>query len=71
MANGEFDYVNVCTGAKASIQKVGPIPVDVTKNFGSVVKPGNYVLVDGDTVLLVWKDAKAAAPSFVLGQPVK
>jgi hypothetical protein len=71
MSNGEFDYVNVCSGAKASIQHEGPTPQDVTKNFGGVVKAGNYVLVMGDTVLLVWKDPKAPAPSFVLGQPVK
>jgi hypothetical protein len=70
-SNGEFSYEYTCAGAREVIEHEGPTPDDFTKNFAAVAKPGTVIVAVGDTVFVVWPNAKAPAPTFVLGQPVK
>lgn len=70
-SDGTLVYDEVCTGTKMKTFMVGPPPETVDKVTAAGVKPGVMVMTGAPQVLLVWPNAKAEAPSFVLGQPVK
>jgi hypothetical protein len=69
--DGQLLYEQRCTGSETIKVNDASEPQDVDVRFGSMLKPGMSVVVDGDAVVIAWAKAGSKLPSFVLGQPVK
>lgn len=70
-ADGTIRYEQHCDKSGVVTKDNTWQDIRVLPRYGSMLKPGTMFSVLDDEVLAVWPSKKAAAPSIVLGAPVK